>query len=133
LGTAPQRSHISNTDKRSEGMGPSRNREVHDSLGMVNSQKENTITQEEKSGEGDLDVEDHCPGGDNLTPIASNTEHELQNMFGSHFSPTIGSPLMVEGKVNMSGEELGVLVSPLVKSLKRSKRREGSVDEDSSA
>jgi hypothetical protein len=110
-------------------------------------------------------VDDHCPGGVNLTPIASNTEHELQNgnftehlnrpnkedslamfvsnnvphkqsphaVLGSQFSPTIGSPLMAEGKVNMGGADLGVLVSPLAKSLQRSKHRDDSVNEDSSA
>jgi hypothetical protein len=46
---------------------------------MINSQKGNTIGQEEKSGAGDIDVEVHGPGGDNLIPIASSTEHELQN------------------------------------------------------
>jgi hypothetical protein len=40
---------------------------------------------------------------------------------------------MAEGKVKNSGEDMGVLVAPLAKSLKRSKRREGTVDEDSSA
>jgi hypothetical protein len=40
---------------------------------------------------------------------------------------------MAEGKVNNSGEDLGVMVAPLAKSLERSKHREGSVNEDSSA
>jgi hypothetical protein len=132
---------------------------------MVNSQKGNTIGQEEKSGAGDIDVEVHGPDGDNLIPIANSTEHELQNgnftknlnqpnkedsltmfvsnnvlhkssthvVLGSQLSPAIGSPHMAEGKVNNSGEDLGVMVAPLAKSLERSKRREGSVNEDSSA
>jgi hypothetical protein len=52
---------------------------------------------------------------------------------GSQLTVTFGSPHMAESEVNKGNEgDLGVLVTPATKILKRSKRREDLVDENSS-
>jgi hypothetical protein len=102
-------------------------REVHDSPGMVDSHEEITIAQVEKIGEGDLVVEVLCPGGSESNPMQG-----LQNEFGYQYPPMIGSP-QAKGKMNKGMEDLGVQDSSSATPLKRRKRREGSIDEDSSA